>query len=41
MAGKGMQFLTIGSDARLMAAAAKRTVAAFKGAAGGAAATAY
>lgn len=41
MAGKGMQFLTIGSDARLMAAAAQRTVVAFKGAAGGAAATAY
>jgi 4-hydroxy-2-oxoheptanedioate aldolase len=40
MADKGMQFLTIGSDARLMAAAAQRTVAAFKGAAGGAA-TAY
>jgi 4-hydroxy-2-oxoheptanedioate aldolase len=40
MAAKGMQFLTIGSDARLMAAAAQRTVAAFKGASGGAA-TAY
>jgi 4-hydroxy-2-oxoheptanedioate aldolase len=33
MAAKGMQFLTIGSDARLMAAAAQRTVAAFRGAA--------
>jgi 4-hydroxy-2-oxoheptanedioate aldolase len=40
MADKGMQLLTIGSDARLMAAAAQHTVAAFKGAAGGAA-TAY
>jgi 4-hydroxy-2-oxoheptanedioate aldolase len=40
MAAKGMQFITIGSDARLMSAAAQRTVAAFKGAVGGAA-TAY
>jgi hypothetical protein len=36
-----MQLLTISSDARLLAGAAQRTVAAFKGAAGGAAATAY
>jgi 4-hydroxy-2-oxoheptanedioate aldolase len=41
MAAKGMQFVTIGSDARLMAAAAQRTVAAFRGAAGETAATAY
>jgi 4-hydroxy-2-oxoheptanedioate aldolase len=31
MAAKGMQFLTIGSDARLLTGAAQRTVAAFKG----------
>lgn len=41
MAAKGMQFLTIGSDARLMAAAAQRTVAAFKDAADGSATLAY
>jgi 4-hydroxy-2-oxoheptanedioate aldolase len=41
MAAKGMQFVTIGSDARLMAAAAQRTVAAFRGAAGATTATAY
>jgi 4-hydroxy-2-oxoheptanedioate aldolase len=31
MAAKGMQFLTIGSDTRLLTGAAQRTVAAFKG----------
>jgi 4-hydroxy-2-oxoheptanedioate aldolase len=42
MAAKGMQFLTIGSDSRLLAAAAQRTVADFRGAAAdGSAATAY
>ena len=40
MADKGMQLLTIGSDARVLTGAAQRTVVAFKGAAGGAA-TAY
>jgi len=40
MADKGMQLLTIGSDARLLTGAAQGIVAAFKGAAGGAA-TAY
>jgi 4-hydroxy-2-oxoheptanedioate aldolase len=41
MAAKGMQLLTIGSDARLLAAAAQRTVAAFKEADAGSAPTAY
>lgn len=41
MEAKGMQFLTIGSDARLLAGAAQRTVVAFKGAVDGAAAMAY
>jgi 4-hydroxy-2-oxoheptanedioate aldolase len=40
MADKGMQFVTIGSDARLMAAAASSTVTAFRGAEAGQA-TAY
>jgi 4-hydroxy-2-oxoheptanedioate aldolase len=35
MAAKGMQFLTIGSDGRLLAAAAQGVVGAFRGAAGG------
>jgi 4-hydroxy-2-oxoheptanedioate aldolase len=35
MAAKGMQFLTIGSDARLMAAAADRVTAGFRSAASG------
>jgi 4-hydroxy-2-oxoheptanedioate aldolase len=41
MAAKGMQFVTVGSDARLMAAAAQRTVTAFRGTAGPTTATAY
>ena len=41
MAAKGMQLLTVGSDARLMAGAAQRTVAAFKGSADASASAAY
>lgn len=41
MAARGMQLLTIGSDARLMAAAAQRTVVAFKDGADGPATPAY
>jgi 4-hydroxy-2-oxoheptanedioate aldolase len=41
MAAKGMQFVTIGSDARLMANAAQATTAAFKNADGESANTGY
>jgi 4-hydroxy-2-oxoheptanedioate aldolase len=41
MAAKGMQFLTIGSDARLLAGVAQRTVMAFRDTAPDLAATAY
>jgi 4-hydroxy-2-oxoheptanedioate aldolase len=41
MADKGMQFLTVSQDARLLASAAQRTVADFKGSGAGSAPTAY